>query len=331
MLHQSLVFCLLGALSAGAGAVEAALAKRLADDIQGKLVVNGGGLYYAARVAASFAPDGELSIKSVMLPVFKIDTSAGPMNAGRSRHVNLSIAAEAICGDPTLHSANNRSQLAVWDGKVFLPLPDQGPVKDVPGQEAVSPPIHISKADLARATACSESLQAKLALLPFESIRLFSGKEIVLDVVDPLSAELVVEREPGEELPVTHVEIMLKAGMGAPLSVEVQSSSVMNCSWEGPHIELDSWKRGYTTVTRLRQAGNKFMLPLASATPAIPAFPAYTPHELRRAINAHYGKTGLASAEQAAPCAPMLRAQHFKVRYGARLIQEITLQLPGGC
>ena len=128
-----------------------------------------------------------------------------------------------------------------------------------------------------------------------------------------------------------YVEIEPRDGPVADYGVELRSVSIMQCDYEGPHIELLDWKRGLSEPLRLPRQGNRFLLPPGALDETLPPFPAFQHDELRRAIARHWGETGLAPEEQAAPCAPFLGARLLTVRRHGDIVHEVLLSYPGGC
>lgn len=134
----------------------------------------------------------------------------------------------------------------------------------------------------------------------------------------------------GDYRPVTHITVTPKARKSQPFSVQVQGVSVMNCDYEGPQIELDSWKLGLTPARALRRKGNTFQV-AADMLTLMPPFPAYTQEELRLAIGKQLGTSEMSSIEDAKPCKPLLRGHRFTVKYGPETVQELSVYTPGGC
>jgi hypothetical protein len=114
-------------------------------------------------------------------------------------------------------------------------------------------------------------------------------------------------------------------------TVDVRAVSVMHCDYEGPHIELDGWKRGLSEPVVLKREGNQFLVDMSVLQKDAPAFPAYTQDELRSAIGNHFGSGHVASPAEATPCAPFLRGYIFTVRHAGKVVQELHLSYAGGC
>lgn len=304
---------------------------RIASAIRGKLVASGAGFYYAAKARAYVDQDRGLQIETTALPLFSDVSVPGPYGPRGVSYYTLAIAPDAVCGDPSLPGELSTSSLSVFNGVHFVSVKEVLPLNDVAKLAPDAPPLHIGDADLLRLRACQREVQTKVAALPFESIRVFAGDTTVFELLRPLQSTHLAERGLGDDDLITHVIITPKPGMKEAFSVDVQAVSVMQCSYEGPHLELDDWKRGYSSVTPLRRLGDRFVVPPEVLTGPMPAFPRYTRKELRRAINKNWGEPGLAPIEHAEPCSPMLRGHRFKVRYGTKVIQEFAIHFASGC
>lgn len=320
-------------------AAQAAQAAQVAAFMQGKYIATANGAFFADKVTAAIDAQGRLSLRADVAPLYEVNSTQGPYRPDSSvDYWTLDIAADAPCGPTTLPTRIEDTDLSVLVGERFLNLREaiEGVVADPPEFTTGNRPLIMSPADLARTRQCKDRVAARLNALPFEAIQVFSGQTLLTEVRRPLGDVTRYEFDLGADERVTHLSVEPRPGRARPLSVSVRMVSVMRCDYEGPHIELDDWKQGLSRPRALHRVGKVFYVddpvPVNGQDPiAAPVFPAYTQAELRRAINQHWGKPGLAPRREARPCGAFLRGYRFKIEGGAGVAHQIDVYFPGGC
>jgi hypothetical protein len=319
-------------LPARAEAPNNVVADRIANFVQGRLIAQGGAIYYAAKVNGRVNNRGELTLETEVDPLYAIELIQGPYGAdGGVSYYDVSIPTNAKCGALGLPTKLASTDISVRKGNQFINLRDALPVSDLPSFSSSYRPFNISEKDLAMVRACARSVSAKVAAMPFGGIQVYAGESLLTEVIRTTERSTSYERDLGDDNPITHISITPKAGMTEPYSVEVQAVSVMHCDYEGPHIELDNWKQGFSTAKAFRQKGNIFYVDASTLDSTLPTFPPYTQKELRQAIRKHFGEVGMSSIKEAEPCAPFLRGHRFRIKYGSDAVQDISVYTPGGC
>lgn len=330
--------CLWGSV-AHANETSSQAAVQIAAFIQGKLIATVNGVFFAEKVKGAIGAMGELTLQAEVDPLYEVSSTQGPYREDSSvDYWSLAIAADAQCGPSTLPTEINGTDLSVQVDGRFINLHEaiEGSVSNPPEFSASNRPLVMSETDFARARKCKDTVAKRLNALPYESIQVFAGQTLLTEVRRSLDKLTTYEFDLGADAQVTHVSVKPKAGGAHKFSVSVQAVSVMRCDYEGPHIELDEWKQGLSAAKTLRSKANVFFMDTPAAPSGddqvvSPPFPAYTQQELRKAINAHWGKKGLSSRAEAEPCGAFLRGYRFRINDGTSVVHEINVYYPGGC
>ncbi|MDD2990980.1 MAG: hypothetical protein PHI64_18745 [Zoogloea sp.] len=180
------------------------------------------------------------------------------------------------------------------------------------------------------ALASSPGLQAGDPPRPFSRIQAWAGTSLLAEAHGN-SAVTAYEYDLDAPAAVSHIVVKPTRGVSGPFSIEARAVTVMRCDYEGPHLELDSWKQGLSAPRPLRRQGQRFLVDAGILSMPMPAFPHYTSRELRRAIRDAYGETGLASTDETQTCAPFLRGHRFTVRHQGAVVHTLLIYQPGGC
>lgn len=330
--------CLSGS-AALANVTNSQAAAQIAAFIQGKFIATVNGVFFVEEAKGAIDVNGQLSLQAEVDPLYEVSSTQGPYREDSSvDYWNLAIAADAKCGPSTLPTEINGTDLSVQVGGRFINLHEaiEGSVSNPPEFSASNRPLVLSEADFARARKCKDTVAARLNALPYESIQVFAGETMLTEVRRSLDKLTKYEFDLGADAQVTHVSVKPKAGGAHKFSVSVQTVSVMRCDYEGPHIELDEWKQGLSPAKSLRSKANTFFMDAPAAANGddqvvYPPFPAYTQQELRKAINAYWGKKGLSTRAEAEPCGPFLRGYRFRINDGPSVVHEVNVYNPGGC
>lgn len=316
---------MLGGFSHYAAANAANPPATLVQQVQGQFMLDSTispTVYYVAQAVERRQTNGEVIVDVEGDPLYQLAYS-DPHDFQRS---HLRLAPHARCGAAGAPSQFNITQPWVLQGQRFVAI-GQDPVS---GQSALSLPVDAKV--LAVLRECAYAMASQTRAMPFETIEFFAGEQQVLSVRRTAHKRLVYERDLFPDNPLSHIQITPKPGRRQPFSVEARAIFVMHCDYEGPHIELDNWKRAMSASVSLPRQNQVFTIGSKVLNPPRPRFPRYTQTELRRAIHQSRGQEpGLASVEEAAPCAPFLRGHRFVIRYGSRVVQEISILNPGGC
>lgn len=166
---------------------------------------------------------------------------------------------------------------------------------------------------------------------PFSRIQAWAGDGLLAESDGSGGKVTAYEYDLDTRTPLSHIVVQAAPGVSGPFSVEARAVAVMRCEYEGPHLELDSWKQGLSSPRLLRQRGKRFIIDDSIRTMPMPAFPQYTSRELRRAIKDAYGETGFADADETRTCAPFLRGHRFTVRHRGAVVHTLLIYQPGGC
>jgi hypothetical protein len=325
-------------LAMGCGLAAAAAPEEQADliasFIEGRFVMEGSVIYRAARVSARIE-GGKLSLKIEADPLYTLEQRSIRLNShgGTALYENF-LPGEAKCGLPELRSRIEGTHIGVKAGERFLNLREalEGKFGELPSFESTNVPVVIGDTDLKTIRACAKEVAAKADAIPFAAIRIYAGDSMLAEIARTTSAQpWGQERELGDDQPITRVRVEPKSAYKGRFSVQIQAISVMSCSYEGPHIELDGWKRGLSPLRALRADGRDFLVDPALFDGEPPKFPGHTRAELHEAIRAHWGVAELSPEDEPHGCAPFLRGHRFVVKYGSRVVQEIFIYNPGGC
>lgn len=239
--------------------------------------------------------------------------------------------------------ANEQHIHAVQTGGHFSSLqdafPDLEPVLSLVFQPSESKFISLIESDFKKANACAKSIMDAWKNQPFNSLRISSNltsdlngqesKETWEQEITPRVTPLWRTEEIAHT--VTLVKLEPKSGVSLDdFTVEAQEVSMMKCNG----VFLSSWKRAEAPPWRLARKGQEFVFDeLSSEHIQIehkhPIQINYTQNELRRAINQERGIPGLAQADEAKDCTPMVWGNKFSVRYQSKQIEEIDIYHPG--
>jgi hypothetical protein len=330
----------LAATSGGAPPIAATQAdfRDVARVLDGKLIIGGATFYRIAAVRSVDETDGLLALHADVDPLFDAGYSGNPDGRDeRGRlYYDVTLAPDAVCGAAGAGTVLDTWDFLVLDGTEFV-TPREYLEQALPGRTVVAgerPINRLAPALLARVQACAQEMRERADAMPFARLALHAGGEVpLLEIRRTASRESTYEEGLGEEsiAGLAYLEVEPRGAAIHEFEVEIRAMSVMHCDYEGPHLELDEWKRGQSEPRRLTRTGNRFLLGPAVLAADTPAFPAYTRDELRRAIAAHLGTPGLASEEEAAPCAPFLRGYEITIRRASQVVYRIQLNHPGGC
>lgn len=334
---------ILAAWSFSAGAMAAPMnwSEKIAVFLRGRFVLEGDTMYFVSEAHAQVDGSGKLTFEMQVDPIYQFDFLAEDLDAGGSAgHYLMSIRQGAACGP---EGAATRIEdaasvgLSVRKGNDLIDLHDV--LRNAFPRDAASlpyfpsnvRPASLSEADWRRVRACEESIADRAAALPFSRVEVYAGRDKLAEVFRPRADSLVVGLGVGEDIAVTAVAVKADAEKVADFSVEVQAVSSVTCDYEGPHVELDNWKQGFSAPKNVRRKGDKFVIDPGVLEPVVAPIPAYTGKELRRAINAHSGQPGMSTPEEAKPCSPNFRGYRFTVKYQGRAVYRIDVYEAGGC
>ena len=297
-------------------------------------MVGGATFYRVSRVLSIDVQDGTATLHAEVDPLFEAQYASSP--EGRTSdgrlYYNVRIAPQAACGLPGVSNQLDTSDLLVFHQGAFVTLREAFPDALLPASDR--PLNFVTPPTLTRLRQCAEQIAQVADAMPFSRIAVHAGAQRIAEVGRTATTALHYEEEPGETQigAMTHLVITpKKPALPEDFTVSVRAVSVMQCDYEGPHIELDRWKQGLGPEVPLARTGTRFVIAPHALAGTAPPFPRYTPTELRRAIAQHWGNAGLASREEAGPCQPFLRGYRFAVRYQSRLVQEVFMAFAGGC
>ena len=333
-LATSLLAAFTCSVAAAAGtAPAAAKLKAVANSINGRLIIAGTTFYRVSRVQSIDDSEGTATLHAEGDPLMEAKYSTSPDgNQGGRLYYDVGFADKATCGVPGASTSVSTSDFLIFHEGQFVTLAEA--FKDVPIRSTDRPVNRVTSAMLARLETCAKQMAALADAMPFRSIGVYAGDQLITEVARTFTSASTHEESPGDELisKMSHVTVSTKDGKALEdFDVRVRAVSVMHCDYEGPHLELDGWKQGLGPEIRLEREGQRFLIGADVLASKMPAFPAYTGIELRRAIAQQFGNPGLATKEEAKPCAPMLRGYRFTIRYRSRLVQEIAVSYAGGC
>ncbi len=321
-------------VAAAAGtAPAAAKLKAVASSINGRLIIAGTTFYRVSNVQSIDDSEGSATLHAEGDPLLEAQYSSSPDgNQGGRLYYDVGFAAGATCGVPGSGTRVDTSNFLIFHEGQFVTLAEA--FKDVPLRSTDRPVNRVTPALLARLEACSKQMASIADAMPFRSIGIYAGDQRITEVARTFTRSAVHEESPGDELIAKMTHVTVSAKDGKPIEafdVRVRAVSVMHCDYEGPHLELDGWKQGLGPEIRLERKGQRFIIGADVLALQMPAFPAYTATDLRRAIARQFGNTGMATKEEAKPCAPMLKGYRFTVRFQSRIVQEISVSYAGGC
>lgn len=319
-------------LAAGTASGAAKL-KAVAASIDGRLIIAGTTFYRVSRVHSIDDSEGTATLHAEGDPLLEGKYSNSPDGNQDGRlYYDVSVAEKATCGVPGASTSVNTSNFLIFHKGQFVTLADA--FKDVPIRSSDRPINRVPSAVLARVETCAKQMASLADAMPFRSIGIYAGEQLITEVARTFTSASTHEESPGDDLisKMSHVTVSTKDGKALEdFEVRVRAVSVMHCDYEGPHLELDGWKKGLGPEIRLERQGQKFLIGADVLAEKMPSFPAYTGTELRQAIARQFGNTGMATKEEAKPCAPMLRGYRFTIRYRSRVVQEIIVAYAGGC
>lgn len=320
--------------------------KKLARLLEGEVIYEGNTIYRISHVYSIEVAEYGNTLRAEAIPLFELEFS--PDNPGgilederyyrnmriysdARRYFNAHLSPEAKCGmrdaGATLHTGGF---LVLHQGEFVTAKEAFG---DFPFGPSYASIVRFSPGDLKKIDQCAKKIAAMVDAVPFRQIDVYAKKELITQTGRSLKKSFFFEDWPGDDLisTITHLTITgNESAEMADFNVDVHPISVMHCDYEGPHLELDDWKKGVGPATRLKQKGNIFYVD-GKLSSEMPPFPVYTQKELRRAVAQSMGEEGLASDEEIKSCAPFFRGYRFSVYYRSRMVQEIFLAFPGGC
>jgi hypothetical protein len=309
--------------------------QHLLDD---KLIVGGATFYRIAAVRGIDDTEGALTLHADVDPLFAARYSGNPdgTDAAGRLYYDVTFDSTLPCGAAALGTTVDTPDFLVFDGKEFV-TPREFVASNLPGRKvnAWERPINrMAAGDLQRLQTCAREVRTRVDAQPYSRIALYAADaKPVFEIRRTTSPESNYEEGLGEDT-IAQLAYLELTPRGVPIedfSVEVQAVSTMHCDYEGPHLELGGWQQGLSKPFRLQREGNRFLLGPAAFSGELPEFPAYTHDELRRAIAQHLGGEGLATEEEAAPCAPFLGGYKLIVRRKSAVVHQVFLAYPGGC
>lgn len=323
-----------GRSSVAAGATSAATElKAVAKSLNGRLIIAGATFYRVSHVQSIDATEGSATLHAEGDPLFEAEYSGNPDgNDGGRLYYDVRLSSKAKCGAPGASTSVHTSNFLIFHQGQFVTLGEA--FKEAPIRSSDRPINRVTPAMLERLEQCAKQLAEIADAMPFRKIGIYAGSQLLTEVARTFTSSSTYEDGPGEELiaKMSHVSISPKNAKALDdFDVQVRAVSVMHCDYEGPHVELDGWKQGLGPAIRLERKGQSFLIGSNVLGSKMPPFPAYTETELRHAIARYWGETGLATKEQAKPCAPFLRGFRFYVRYRSKIVQEIFVAYSGGC
>lgn len=226
-------------------------------------------------------------------------------------------------GSP-VHAVTECGEGRAWQANEALPLnyifivDSQGgqtpaiPLDSATGSWKLSPLL------VARARACQDRLAKRGQAKNLAEVQVFAGDERKLSVTHFEKARYDVFFEVGGDWEPTAIAIRESKDGKQPIVVESQRTSVMQCSAEGPHVELFDWKVGRSKWQPLKSQEGRFRVTDHSEAPP---FPAYKKEDLRGQIE------GFAPDE----CAPIWGGTTYRIRRGPKTLLEIAFHPTTGC
>lgn len=295
------------------------LPEKIARFLEGKLIAHDEAVYFVRR-----ADSGYLSNDVRKGIAFALDvTPVYPMALG-SGATDRVIAPDTPCGGTNLLPRVGEAEFSVQKDHEFVPMAQlfSATFPGLPRWNTRNDriPLRLSPGDMQKITSCAKAIHEAWDKEPIQSIALGG-----VNIAPSLSRSWSVPGE-GEHGAGLALNVPLKPGRKADLSVQAQSVSTMMCNG----VALQGWKRGLSSPWKLR--GQVFDELAAGYFDAdedsvqavdTPAFPAYTQAELRRAIHAEQGREGLAPVEAANTCAPAIMGYQYTLHDGTRTVQTI--------
>lgn len=307
--------------------------KAVAKSLNGKFIIAGTTFYRVSHVQSIDESEGSTTLHAEGDPLFEAEYSGNPDgNDGGRLYYDVRLSSKATCGVPGASTSVQTSNFLIFHHGEFVTLGEA--FKDAPIRSSDRPINRVTPAMLGRLEVCAKQMAEIADAMPFRKIGIYARSQLITEVARTFTSSSTYEEGPGEELiaKMSHVSISPRNSMTIDdFDVQVSAVSVMHCDYEGPHLELDGWKQGLGPAIRLERKGQRFLISSDVLASKLPPFPAYTRTELRQAIARQFGNTGLATKEDAKPCAPFLRGYRFYIRYRSKIVQEIFLAYAGGC
>lgn len=314
------------------------ISKNISKYLEGQLIIGGATFYRVSRVLNLTEQEGMVTLHAEVDPLMPAQYSGNPDGMeGKRPYYDVGLESQATCGISGLATTLQTSDFLVFDKKTktFIPLKELFP--EMPWRSWDRPFNRVTENILHKIQQCSKKIATAADAMPFQKISVYADKKRITEVARTSELSYTYEEDLGESVisHITHFTIVPRKHLDInDFEIRMRAVSVMQCDYEGPHVELDRWKQGLGNEIILLRKNNQFILnasDLQPATTPLPKFPAYTKTELRRAIAQHFGNPGLASTKEAQPCQPFLRGYRFYVYYQSALVQEVFLTFPGGC
>jgi hypothetical protein len=327
------------------------VANAVANLVQGRILISGKAAYLAVRVnvvsgQGQGEPGNALQLAIDAAPLFELSGPDAPEDGADKRlFYPYRIAAGARCGGSGMNQQMMGTNFLLRKGQEFIDLSYLVAGTDMEKFSSTNSAYVTARLpddELQKLRDCARTIQAGIEARPYSAIELRSKSGLLYAVPSSTRKRSQFEYGLGDAPDLSLISIKPNVNLGVladDFSVELQSVWVVHCDYEGPHIELDNWKQALSAPKPLRRLPDnpadkllgslRFAVDLSGITP--PRFPAYTETELRRAIKAHWGEKGLASAAEAKPCAPAERGHRVLVRWRGQVVQEIDVNQPLGC
>lgn len=307
--------------------------KAVAKSLNGKLIIAGATFYRVSHVQSIDESEAGTTLHAEGDPLFEAEYSGNPDGNDDGRlYYDVRLSSKATCGVPGASTSVHTSNFLIFHHGQFVTLGEA--FKDAQIQSSDRPINRVTPAILKRLTKCAKQMAEIADAMPFRKIGIYAGSQLITEVARTFTSSSTYEEGPGEELIAKMSHVLISPRNARALDdfdVQVRAVSVMHCDYEGPHLELDGWKQGVGPAIGLERKGQRFRIGSDVLASKTPPFPAYTRTALRQAIAQQFGNTGLATKEEAKPCAPFLRGYRFYVRYRSKIVQEIFLAYAGGC
>ena len=308
------------------------LAGRIARFVEGRLIVVNDIAYRAADVNGIVDTAGKLHLTVDADPLYYLQPIAeGSSEGGRLKYT---IPAHAKCGQLEASREIEATDFSLRQGNSFVGLENALRTANIamPEMDSSHRLLEMSAADVQKMRSCARAVEAHARAQPFHAIRLHSRDVTLNEVRRTATPKSGFEIGHDHETSLTHLVVVPKTGhSAADFSITVSAVSVMHCSDDHMGIELDKWKKGFSPEKALSRKGEVFRIGERTLQTEVPAFPKFTRTELRRAMKAQVGETGLAAEKDAKLCAPALQGHRFFVKHKGKVVHEVAVSYASGC